>query len=237
MGMGRLKAYLADVLTEDADRKLEILQKYMAGIIEWNKKVNITSIDSEAEFEVRHYLDSLACMTFPEFASAGNIIDIGTGGGFPGIPLAVVMPDRHFLLADSLAKRLRIIDGLCAELNIDNAETVHGRAEDLARQKALRERFDICVSRAVAGMATLAEYCLPFVRPGGTFIAWKGPEAAEEAESAGKAIRLLGGEVVRIERAECISEFEHNMIVIRKNRRTPGRFPRKAGTPSREPLK
>jgi 16S rRNA (guanine527-N7)-methyltransferase len=221
-------------LTEEQKLKLE---KYMEGILSWNEKVNLTNITDPAEFRIKHNADSLMCVDFPEFQSAKNIIDVGTGGGFPGIPLAVYAPDKHFTLLDSLNKRLRIIDELAGGLDITNITLVHGRAEDVARNREHREKYDLCVSRAVSNMATLSEYCLPFIKVGGYLLAYKGPGADQEVKDAEKALKTLGGSLVDI-RETTMEEYglDHRILVIEKVRNTPKAYPRKAGTPLKEPL-
>lgn len=221
-------------LTEEQKLKLE---KYMEGILSWNEKVNLTNITDPAEFRIKHNADSLMCVDFPEFQSAKNIIDVGTGGGFPGIPLAVYAPDKHFTLLDSLNKRLRIIDELAGGLDISNITLVHGRAEDVARNREHREKYDLCVSRAVSNLATLSEYCLPFIKVGGYLLAYKGPGADQEVKDAEKALKTLGGSLVDI-RETTMEEYglDHRILVIEKVRNTPKAYPRKAGTPLKEPL-
>ena len=221
-------------LTEEQNLKLE---KYMEGILSWNEKVNLTNITDPAEFRIKHNADSLMCVDFPEFRSAKNVIDVGTGGGFPGIPLAVYAPDKNFTLLDSLNKRLKIIDELAGSLDISNITLVHGRAEDIAKTKEHREKYDLCVSRAVSNLATLSEYCLPFIKVGGYLLAYKGPGAEQEAEDAAKALKILGGRLVGI-RETTMEEYglDHRILVIEKVRNTPKTYPRKAGTPLKEPL-
>ena len=222
-------------LTEE---KNAILEKYMEGILAWNEKVNLTNITDPAEFRIKHNADSLLCVDFPEFLDAETVIDVGTGGGFPGIPLAVYAPEKQFILLDSLNKRLKIIDELAGELGIKNITLVHGRAEDAARTKEHREKYDLCVSRAVSNLATLSEYCLPFIKVGGYLLAYKGPGAEEEVKEAAKALKTLGGSLVDI-RETSMEEYglDHRILVIKKVRNTPKAYPRKAGTPLKEPLK
>ena len=222
-------------LTEE---KNAILEKYMEGILAWNEKVNLTNITDPAEFRIKHNADSLMCVDFPEFLDAETVIDVGTGGGFPGIPLAVYAPEKQFTLLDSLNKRLKIIDELAGELGIKNITLVHGRAEDAARAKEHREKYDLCVSRAVSNLATLSEYCLPFIKVGGYLLAYKGPGAEEEVKEAAKALKILGGSLVDI-RETSMEEYglDHRILVIKKVRNTPKAYPRKAGTPLKEPLK
>lgn len=214
---------------------VEQFRGYMEGILEWNEKINLTAITDREEFIAKHFVDSVLCYGFKEYINAESVIDVGTGGGFPGIPLSIVSPDKDFVLADSLNKRLKVINSLTSELGIENAETVHGRAEELAKNKAYRQGFDLCISRAVANMAVLAEYCLPFIKKGGYLLAYKGPDAEEELAKADKAIKILGGKFVRIESVE-LDGYDHNIVVIEKIKDTPAKYPRKAGTPAKEPI-
>lgn len=235
--MINLKEAILEMGLECSDEQVSKLNKYMQGILEWNEKVNLTRITEPEEFLVKHYLDSLVCCRRDEFLKAKKIIDVGTGAGFPGIPLAVMSQDKQFVLMDSLNKRLKIIDELCLDAGITNVQTVHARAEELARNKQHREKYDLCVSRAVANMAVLAEYCLPFIKVGGCLMAYKGPEAAEEAEAAEKAIKLLGGEIQEIYEAK-LDQYgiSHNILIVKKIKNTASKFPRKAGMPTKEPL-
>ena len=224
------------------EAKADMEQKfraYMDGVLAWNDKVNLTAITGEDEFIKKHFVDSVMCAGAPEIRGAERIADIGTGAGFPGVPLAILFPEKKFYLVDSLAKRLRIVDELCAAADIRNVTVIHGRAEDLASKKGeYRENFDCVVSRAVAGMATLAELCIPFCRQGGTFIAYKGRDFEEELEAGTAAIKEMGGEVDRIERSGDPEEtFDHALIYIRKEKETPDRYPRKAGDPARKPIR
>lgn len=216
----------------------EKYKKYMEGILEWNEKVNLTTITEPDEFIKKHYIDSLLCVPYKEFQNAESIVDVGTGGGFPGIPLALAAPDKEFILIDSLNKRIRIIDQLCRELDITNVTAIHGRAEELARRKEYRQKFDLCVSRAVANLATLSEYCLPFIRKGGWFLAYKGPDSDKESREATKALHILGGNIRKEEKAGLADfDLDHRIIFIEKIKDTPSKYPRKAGTPSKDPLK
>ena len=212
---------------------------YMNGVLEWNDKVNLTAITDEEAFVKKHFVDSVMCAGAPEIKGAERIADVGTGAGFPGVPLAVLFPEKKFYLIDSLAKRLKIVDQLCEAADIRNVVTIHGRAEDLASKNGeYRESFDCVVSRAVAGMASLAELCIPFLKLGGAFIAYKGSDFEKELEEGSAAVKETGGEVVRVQRCSDPEEtFDHALIYIRKERKTPGRYPRKAGEPARKPIK
>ncbi|MDO4545898.1 MAG: 16S rRNA (guanine(527)-N(7))-methyltransferase RsmG [Bacillota bacterium] len=221
--------------------KEEKLLRYMDEILRLNEQINLTAIKDREEFLQKHYLDSLLCVGSDEFKKARRIIDVGTGAGFPGVPLAVAFPEKEFLLVDSLNKRVKIVAEICESLSIDNVCVLHGRAEELARRKDLREAFDLCVSRAVANMSTLTEYCLPFVKVGGAFIAYKGPDCGEELAAAAKAIETLGGSLSGTEQpGESKGDeipFRHTLVFIKKENPTGSKYPRKAGIPSKEPVK
>lgn len=235
--MQNLKNIFEKLNIEYTLQKEEQFIGYMEEILERNQHINLTAITDREEFIQKHYIDSLLCSAYDEFRNAGTVIDIGTGGGFPGVPLAIAFPDKKFVLVDSLNKRIKIINELCEKLGILNVEAVHGRAEELARKKNMRDSFDVCVSRAVANMSTLTEYCLPFVKVGGSFIAYKGPGCEEEVKAASNAIRLLGGELAKEETPKFDEvPFEHKFIFISKKSNTTSKYPRKAGTPSKEPL-
>ena len=223
---------------ENSQELIEKFRIYMEGVLEWNEKVNLTTITDPDEFAIKHFVDSIICANYPEYINAAKIIDVGTGAGFPGIPLSIISPEKEFILMDSLNKRLKIIDELCQRADIKNVVTLHARAEELAKNKAYRERYDLCVSRAVANMSVLAEYCLPFIKVGGFLMAYKGPEAENEVKEAEHALSLLGGKAEEIRNGN-LKEFgiEHKVVVIKKVKNTPSKFPRKAGTPAKEPLK
>lgn len=235
--MCEFKKIFEELDIEYSGLKEKQLLGYMDAILEKNQHINLTAITERDDFIRKHYIDSLLCVTSEEFRNSDEIIDVGTGGGFPGVPLAIAFPDKEFVLIDSLNKRIRIINELCEALGISNVTTVHGRAEELARRKDLREHFDLCVSRAVANMSTLAEYCLPFVRVGGSFIAYKGPDCERELQDSLKALKILGGKLSREESPafQGIS-FDHKLIFVSKTTETRSKYPRKAGTPSKEPI-
>lgn len=236
--MKKLIAALEQLNITYNEETIEKYRKYMDGIIEWNEKINLTSITDRDEFIVKHYIDSIMCVPCKEFQNAKKIIDVGTGGGFPGIPLAIAAPDKEFVLMDSLNKRIKIINMLCAEIGINNVTAIHARAEELARNKNYRESYDLCVSRAVANLSTLSEYCLPFIKKGGYFLSYKGPDSKKEIIDARNAINILGGKIQRDEKATLENfNLEHKIIYIEKVKQTPAKYPRKAGTPSKEPLK
>ena len=232
-----LKKTLEAMNIENSQELIEKFRIYMEGVLEWNEKVNLTTITDPDEFVIKHFIDSIICANYPEYINAVKIIDVGTGAGFPGIPLSIISPEKEFILMDSLNKRLKIIDELCQRADIKNVVTLHARAEELAKNKAHRERYDLCVSRAVANMAVLAEYCLPFIKVGGFLMAYKGPEAENEVREAEHALYLLGGRAEEIRNGN-LKEFgiDHKVVVIKKVSNTPSKYPRKPGTPTKEPL-
>ena len=236
--MKELQTALEQLNIPYTEETLEKYRLYMEGIIEWNEKVNLTSITDKDEFIKLHFIDSIMSVPTEEFQKAKKIIDVGTGGGFPGIPLALAAPDKEFVLMDSLNKRIKIINQLCEEIGITNVTAVHARAEEMAKNKAHRQKYDLCVSRAVANLSTLSEYCLPFIKQGGWFLSYKGPDTDKELADAKKAIKILGGQIDREELASLESSgLEHKIIFIKKVKDTPAKYPRKAGTPSKDPLK
>ena len=208
---------------------------YYRLLIEWNEKINLTAITDEDEVAVKHFLDCLSIKALlPDGAS---VADVGTGAGFPGIPLKIANPTVNLTLVDSLNKRTKFLAEAVQKLNLENTEIIWGRAEDVGKDENHREKYDICVSRAVANLTTLCELCLPFVRVGGKLICLKGPKASDEAAEAKRAIKILGGEL------ESISEYEipdadlkHNAVIIKKISQTPTKYPRKAPKPAKEPL-
>ena len=223
---------------QQIEQAITKLLQYRDMTLEWNNKVNLTAITNPDEFLQKHYVDSLLCADAKELKDARTVLDVGTGGGFPGIPLAIFFPEKHFVLLDSLQKRLKIVREMADTIGLKNVEVVHGRAEDLARDSKYREQFDLCVSRAVANLSTLAELCLPFVNVGGTFISYKGPNCSVEVNDAKNAVRMMGGTINRIEQPKPVKyPSEHNMIYIKKVKKTPGPYPRKAGTPLKNPIK
>lgn len=217
------------------DKTLECFDLYMKGILSWNTKVNLTAILGEDEFIEKHYIDSLQISQLGVIKSGSKVIDIGTGGGFPGIPLAIIYPESNFVLADSLNKRLKIIKELVGDLSIKNVEVLHGRAEDIGQNAEHREQYDCCVSRAVANLSTLCEYCLPTVKLGGTFIAYKSGNIEDEIKTASKAIHILGGGNIDTFHVGG-NNNTHCLVKIEKIKSTPKKYPRKAGTPSKQPL-
>ena len=200
-------------------------------LVEKNKVMNLTGITEFEEVLTKHFLDSLAC------AKVKTIMDIGTGAGFPGVPLKIAFPHLEACLLDSLKKRVNFLEESFELLGLEGIKAIHGRAEEYAKNKEYREKYDLCVSRAVSNLATLSEYCLPYVKTGGTFISYKSGTVQEEAEEAEKAINILGGQVKDITYFKLPdSEIDRSLVIINKKKSTPGKYPRKAGTPLKEPL-
>lgn len=213
------------------------LLAYMDALLLKNKAINLTRITDEDEFILLHLLDSLTLLPLIN-ENQNKILDLGTGGGFPGVPLAIMLPDREFLLLDSTRKKLTVVEEIVRSLEIENVNVVHGRAEELAHDRRYREGFDLVVSRAVANLASLSEYALPFVKVTGTFFSMKGRDYESELAVGKKAIKKLGGEIIAIERAILPhSDYDHVIIVMEKLRPTPDGLPRNSGKIKKEPLK
>ena len=222
-----------------SDEKKEKLYKFYEILVEKNKVMNLTSITEIKEFTYKHFIDSIALEKIVKDLGSNNynIADLGTGAGFPGIPLAIVYPNLNLTLIDSLNKRIKFIKETCEALDIKNVNAIHSRAEDIDRNKDYREKFDICVSRAVANLASLSEYCLPLVKVGGSFISYKSKGYEVEIAEAQKAIKVLGGEIGNIEKFELGEYGERILLDIKKIKPTPNKYPRKAGLPTKEPIK
>ena len=213
------------------------LETYYQMLVEKNKVMNLTAITAFEDVVQKHFIDSMMLLRYADLKGK-KVIDVGTGAGFPGIPLKIACPDAEIVLLDSLNKRVQFLKEVMDALHLEKIEAVHGRAEDMAIKAEDREHFDYCVSRAVANLSTLSEYGVPFVKVGGCFISYKSGEMEEELKQAEKAIRILGGEKEKIESFRLPdSDIGRSLIFIRKKKKTSKKYPRKAGLPSKEPLK
>jgi len=212
------------------------LEEYKDILLEWNQKMNLTAITKSDEVDIKHFLDSLSLFKTDYLNSSQSVIDIGTGAGFPGIVLKVYNKNLKVTLLDSLNKRILFLNEVIDKLNLKDIETIHGRAEELGRKPEYREAFDVATSRAVANLSTLLEYDLPFVKVGGYLIAMKGPEYEVELEKASKAIEVLGGKLEEVVKIDLPEEITHYLIVIKKIKSTPFKYPRAGGKPKNKPL-
>lgn len=222
-----------------SDEKHNKFQKYMNLLIEWNKNINLTAITDKDEIELKHFVDSLTINKY--ISDNSKVIDVGTGAGFPGIPLKIYNESLDITLLDSLNKRINFLNHVIEELNLNKIKAVHSRAEDAAKNLDYREKFDVATSRAVANLSTLVEYLLPFVRVNGICICMKGPNVEEELGRAKKAIEVLGGRIEKVDNLKLAADgaendLERNIIIIRKVRKCSSKYPRKAGMPSKEPI-
>ena len=217
------------------EEQIEKFYKYMQLLLEWNEKINLTAITDPKEIILKHFIDSLTILKY--IKKGAKVIDVGTGAGFPGIPLKILRDDINLTLLDSLNKRINFLKLVIDELKLKNVDTIHGRAEEIGKNKRYRESFDISFSRAVANLSTLSEYLIPLVKIGGISISMKGSEIKEEIEKSKKAITLLGGNINKIDFFELPqSDIKRNLIIIEKEKSTPAKFPRKPGLPSKEPI-
>lgn len=228
--MNALGIVLTDVQKQQFDKFYELL-------VEWNRVMNLTGITEYEEVNEKHFVDSVSLVKAIDTDKVQTVIDIGTGAGFPGIPLKIAFPHLKVVLLDSLNKRINFLNVVINELGLTDIKTIHGRAEDYAKQVEYREQFDICVSRAVANLSTLSEYCIPYVKVGGMFIPYKSGEIDEEVQQAKKAIQILGGkleEVIKFQLPD--TEINRSFVKINKTQNTAKKYPRKAGLPTKEPL-
>ena len=236
--MEKLREYAREYGIELSNEQLNQFSTYYEMLIEKNKVMNLTAITEKEDVMVKHFADSIAVASCYDFVNQEvSLIDVGTGAGFPGIPLKIAFPNLKVTLLDSLNKRVSFLQEVIDELGLEEIQAVHDRAEDGAKKVEFREQFDICVSRAVANLSSLSEYCLPFVKVGGYFISYKSGEIEEELQSAKKAISVLGGNVEKMDYLNlCQMDYMRSFVGIKKEKNTPKKYPRKAGLPTKEPI-
>ena len=239
--MERETAYIIDEMHKLGisltEQQSEQLYEYYRLLVEWNSFMNLTGITEFSEVVQKHFVDSLSIVKVKNMNDVDNLIDVGTGAGFPGLPLKIVFPHLKVTLLDSLNKRIDFLNAVIEKTGLTGIETIHGRAEDFAKPGLKREIYDLCVSRAVANLATLSEYCLPYVKIGGEFIPYKSGEVADELQDAKSAVFLLGGKVESCEKFDLQgSDIHRSLVRIKKVGGCPKKYPRKAGMPSKVPL-
>lgn len=218
-----------------SEMQVEQFFKYMNLLLEWNEKINLTAITDENEIILKHFVDSLTICKYLE--NKNSLIDVGTGAGFPGIPVKIVRPDLKIVLLDSLNKRVKFLNDVIEKLDLKNIVALHGRAEEVARKPEYREQFDIATSRAVANLSVLLEYLVPFVKVGERCICMKGAEIEEELNSAGKAMMVLGAKIDKVDDFLLPgSDMRRNLVILKKMKETSGKYPRKAGVPAKDPI-
>jgi 16S rRNA (guanine527-N7)-methyltransferase len=218
------------------EKQINSFYEYMDLLLEWNEKINLTAITDKNEILQKHFVDSLTIAK--HIKENSKIVDVGTGAGFPGIPIKILREDVDIVLLDSLNKRINFLNDVIEKINLKNINTIHGRVEEIGKNKKYREKFDVATSRAVANLSVLVEYMLPLVKLNGICICMKGSEVQEELENSKKAINELGGKIESVEEFELPeSDIKRNIIIIRKIKETPSKYPRKPGTPSKEPIK
>ncbi len=241
-----MKAVLAEMLVKGAaklgvalgEKEVTLYFKYLELLLEWNEEINLTTINNPEEIVVKHFLDSLSLFPYLPKKTDIRFLDVGTGAGFPGVPIKIANPKINVVLLDSLNKRVVFLKSLISELKLNGITIIHGRAEDIGHQAGFRESFDVVASRAVARLSVLAELCIPFVRVGGIFVAYKSRKAAEEIAEAKVALETMGGKLSSMVEIKLPGiEDRRNLVIIEKEKPTLGKYPRKAGIPEKRPLR
>ena len=230
------KKSLSEYSIDISEKQLSSFERYYELLIEWNEKINLTAITEKEDVYVKHFLDSVSIIKICDLNQFDNLIDVGTGAGFPGIPIKILFPHLKITLLDSLNKRLVFLNTVIEELGLTDICTIHGRAEDIARLPEYRDKYDICVSRAVANLSTLSELCLPFVKKDGYFISYKSDKINNEINESKNAIQLLGGNIGS-EVSFKLDDYDRTLLSIQKLTVTPKKYPRKAGTPAKDPIR
>ena len=232
-----LEQKLGELGIKQDQNQLERFHKFYQLLIEWNKVMNLTGITEYEDVVEKHFVDSLSIIKAIDLSRIHTVIDVGTGAGFPGIPLKIAFPHLRVVLLDSLNKRIKFLDEVIFQLGLTEIRTIHGRAEEYARKEEYREQFDLCVSRAVANLSTLSEYCLPYIQVGGIFVPYKSGEIDDEVEQSKKAVRILGGNIKEVMKFELPgTDIHRSFVLIHKEQHTQKKYPRKAGIPAKEPL-
>ena len=231
-----IKIYIDELGVDLSEEQIKQFYNYMKLLLEWNNKMNLTAITEEEEIIVKHFIDSITISKY--IPKGAYLVDVGTGAGFPGIPLCIIREDLQIVLLDSLQKRINFLDVVIRNLELRRIETIHARVEEFAKNPEYREKSDIATSRAVANLSTLSEYLLPLIKKGGSAICMKGSDIEEEVSNAKKAISVLGGKLINIFEFDLPkTDIKRNIILINKIEKTPNKYPRKPGTPSKEPIK
>ena len=236
-----MKRFLQDkleMLSVEVDRKkIDQFNQFYDLIVEWNNVMNLTAITDYKDVVEKHFLDSLSIERILKLDDIKAVMDVGTGAGFPGMPLKIIYPELKITLLDSLNKRVKFLNEVIRQLELKNKDAIHGRAEDIGKNENYREKYDLCVSRAVANLATLSEYCMPFVRVGGVFVSYKSGDIDEEVLKSKKAISLFGGKIDEVVKFQLPgTDINRAFVKIKKIKGTPKKYPRKSGIPSKEPL-
>ena len=233
----RIQEVFKKIDIELSDEQASQLYTYFEMLVEWNKVMNLTGITEFEEVLLKHFIDSAAISRITDMSKVNTVMDVGTGAGFPGMPLKIVFPHLKITLLDSLNKRIQFLNAVIEKLQLEEIETIHGRAEDFGHDSKYREQYDVCVSRAVANLSSLSEYCVPFIKVGGRFISYKADEIEEEVTAAEKAIRTLHCESAKIEKTELPdSDLTRSFVIIKKKGHLDKKYPRKAGMPTKNPL-